>query len=277
MSQPKKRAPETGAFKSLIEGMMTDMTHEHKPDGFAKPATLAPLKNVAAMMGLVQRLKDRGAHMPGFGVVHGFSGYGKTYSAIFAQNKTGGPRIEIGDSWSKKTLVSAILKELGLRDPKGTVAELTEKVIGLLAEPDHPPLFIDEADKLVDKNMVELVREIQEGAQIPIVLIGEENLPQKLMKIERVHNRVLDWVAAQPADLEDTRKLASLFCPHLVIDDATLEAMRRASDGRARRIVTNLYRAREFAATRGLRALEAGGLVPEFFTGTPPARTRRVA
>jgi DNA transposition AAA+ family ATPase len=261
----------------MNEGQMNAVTTENRPDGFSRHATLAPLKNVAAMMGLVQRLKDRGAHMPGFGVVHGFSGYGKTYSAIFAQNKTGGARIEIGDSWTKKTLVSAILKELGTREPKGTVAELTEQVIIRLAEPEHPPLFIDEADKLVDKGMVELVREIQEGAQIPIVLIGEEMLPQKLMKIERVHNRVLDWVMAQPADLEDTRKLANLFCPSLAIDDTVLEAMRKASEGRARRIVTNLYRAREFAATRGLKVLGATGPLPDFFTGTPPARTRRVA
>lgn len=254
---------------------MNAMTPEIKTDGFQRPASLALLKNVVHMVGLVQRLNDRGAHMPGFGVVHGYSGYGKTYSAVFAQNKTGGPRIEIGDSWTKKTLVRAILKELGVREPKGTVADLTEQAIIRLAEPNHPPLFIDEADKLVDKGMIELVREIQEGAQIPIVLIGEELLPQKLMKIERVHNRVLDWVAAQPCDLEDTRKLAQMFCPQLSIDDLTLEAMRNASEGRARRIVTNLYRAREFAATRGLKALEAGGLVPEFFTGNPPARSSR--
>lgn len=245
---------------------------EDKPDGFAAPATLAPLKNVAAMMGLVQRLLDRGAHMPGFGVVHGFSGYGKTYSAIYAQNKTGGPRIEVGDSWTKKTLVGAILKELGVREPRGTVASLTEEAIMRLAEPDHPPLFIDEADKLVDKGMVELVREIQEGAQVPIVLIGEERLPEKLEAIERVHNRVLDWVAAQPADIEDTRKLARLFCPQLAIDDAVLEQVRQASGGRARRIVTNLYRAKEFAATRGLSGLEPGGPLPDFFTGRPPRR-----
>lgn len=256
---------------------MSERNMEIKTDGFQRPASLALLKNVVAMVGLVQRLNDRGAHMPGFGVVHGYSGYGKTYSAVFAQNKTGGPRIEIGDSWTKKTLVRAILKEEGVREPKGTVADLTEQVIIRLAEPNHAPLFIDEADKLVDKGMIELVREIQEGAQVPIILIGEEQLPQKLMKIERVHNRVLDWVAAQPCDLEDTRKLASLFCPNLSIDDETLEAMRRASDGRARRIVTNLYRAREFAATRGVKALASGGLLPEFYTGTPPSRSSRRA
>lgn len=251
---------------------------ESNPDSFARPATLALLKNVVSMMTLVQRLKDRGPHLPGLGVVHGFSGYGKTYAAIFAQNKTGGPRIEIGDSWTKKTLVTAILKELGVRDPKGTVASLTEQAIMRLAEPGHPPLFIDEADKLVDKGMIELVREIQEGAQLPVILIGEEMLPQKLMQIERVHNRVLDWVAAQPADIEDTRKLAALFCPGIRLDDAVLETMRQASDGRARRIVTNLYRAKEFAQTRGLKELTAEGPLPTFFTGTPPARSsRRVA
>lgn len=256
---------------------MNDRTQDSNPDGFARPSSLALLKNVVATMGLVQRLKDRGAHMPGFGVLHGYSGYGKTYSAIFAQNKTGGPRIEIGDSWTKKTLVSAILKELGVREPKGTVATLTEQAIIRLAEPGHPPLFIDEADKLVDKGMIELVREIQEGAQLPIILIGEETLPDKLMNIERVHNRVLDWVAAQPADLEDTRKLAQLFCPHLSFDDGALEAMRRAADGRARRIVTSLYRSKEFAAVNGLKVLTVNGPLPEFFTGTPPKRIRRAA
>ena len=241
-----------------------------KPDGFARPATLAPLKNIAAMMGLVQKLQDKGPHLPGFGVFHGFSGYGKTYAAIFAQNKTGGPRIEVGESWTRKTLAIAILKELGVREPRGTVAELVEEVKVRLAEPGHPPLFIDEADKLVDKGMIEIVREIQKDADVPVVLIGEEALPKKLERVERMHNRVLDWVPAQPCDLEDTRKLARLFCPKLEIDDATLEAMRAASQGRARRIVTNLYRAKEFAATRGLGSLEAGGMQPTFFTGTAP-------
>jgi len=256
---------------------MNMIVSNDKPDAFTRPATLAPLKNVAAMMGLIERLRSRGAHMPGFGVVHGPSGYGKTYAAIFGQNKTRGPRIEIGDSWTKKTMVCAILKELGVREPHGTVATLTEQVIIRLAEPEHPPLFVDEADKLVDKGMVELMREIQEGAQIPVILIGEELLPQKLAKIERVHNRVLDWVPAQPVDIEDVRKLAHLFCPGITIEDAVLDEMRRVSDGRARRVVTNLFRVREFAMSRGLTELKAGGLLPELYTGTPPMRSRRVA
>ncbi len=245
--------------------------------GFERPSSLAPLKNVASMMALVERLRSRGAHMPGFGVVYGFSGYGKTYSAIYAQNDTLGPRVEVGDSWTKKTLMRAILKELGEREPKGTVADLAERIIMRLAAPDHPPLFVDEADRLVDKGMIELVREIQEASAVPVILIGEEKLPQKLMQVERVHNRVLEWVAAQPCDIEDTRKLATTFVPQLALSDALLEAMRHATEGRARRIVVNLDRIAEFARTQGLSELDIPDFTIGFYTGTPPVRLRRAA
>ncbi|MFD2676046.1 AAA family ATPase [Camelimonas lactis] len=250
----------------------TLMQHKGLEGGFGRPGSLAPLKNVAAMMKLVNRLMDRGAHMPGFGVMHGYSGYGKTYAAIFAQNKTRGPRVEVGDSWTKKTLVRAILRELGVREPRGTVADMTEQLICRLAEPDHPPLFIDEADKLVDKGMIELVREIQEGSQVPIILIGEEMLPQKLERIERVHNRVLDWATAQPCDTDDTAKLFRLFCPGLTVSADLLERIRRVSEGRARRIVSNCSRMAEYSRLSGVTDLNIDNYAGELFTGKSPSR-----
>ncbi len=236
----------------------------------------APLRNVAAMRVLVERLAARGPHLPGFGVFHGFSGYGKTYAAIYAQNRTGGPRVEIGDSWTRRTLLRALLKELGLAEPKGTVADLAEQLIMRLAEPGHPPVFIDEADKLVDKNMVELVREIQEASQCAFILIGEETLPQKLERSERTHNRVLEFVTAEPCDLEDTRKLATALAPGIAFSGALLDRIRIESEGRARRIVTNIDRCVEWARTAGLRALDEG-YDGGFYTGRSPVRAGRRA
>jgi DNA transposition AAA+ family ATPase len=235
-------------------------------------ARFAPLKNVAAMGVLVERLRHRGPHLPGFGVFHGFSGYGKTYAAIYVQNRYGGPRIELGDSWTKKTLLRAILRELGLNEPRGTVADLAEQVIERLAAPEHPPLLIDEADKLIDKNMIELVREVQEASHCPIILIGEELLPQKLERSERTHNRVLEFVTAQPCDLDDTRKLATALTPHLTIADPVLDRIRRESEGRARRIVTNLDRLSEWAL--GIGARDIHEFTGDFYTGKSPIRRR---
>jgi DNA transposition AAA+ family ATPase len=235
-------------------------------------ASFAPLKNIGAFMGLVNRLQERNRHMPGLGVFYGFSGYGKTYSAIYAQNKTAALRVEIGDSWTKSTFLRAILRELGVHDPRGTVATMAEQVIERLAEPDHPPLIIDEADKLVDKRMIELVREIHESSQLPVILIGEEALAAKLLRHERVHNRVLEWILAMPCDEQDTRKLAAMFAPGLTLSDDLIETIRRATDGRARRIVTTMSNIVEFAAQRGLRELDMHSYTGPIVTGQPPAR-----
>lgn len=237
-----------------------------------KPNTLAPLKNVAAMLTLATRLIERAPHLPGLGVFYGFSGYGKSWAAIYLQNKRDALRIEIGDSWTRLTMMKAILRELGVHEPKGTIATLTERAIECLSQPGHPPLLIDEADKLVDKGFVEIIREIHEAAQVPIILIGEEELPGKLQRSERTHNRVLVWSAAQPCDLEDTALLAKLYLPPtLKVDIDLLDKIRHVSGGRARRICVNLENVFEWAKLHGHThvGLNYGG---SFDTGEPPKR-----
>jgi DNA transposition AAA+ family ATPase len=230
------------------------------------------IKNVAAFMAMTMRLCGRDPHLPGIGVCHGHSGYGKTYASIFAQNKTRAVRVEVGDSWTRRTLLSAILREMGMA-PKSriAIADMAEQAIAALGDDPTRPLFIDEADKLVDKGMIEIVRELHEHAGAPIVLIGEEQLPSKLLAFERVHNRVLDWFPAQPCDLDDTRELAAAFCPRVAIGDDLLDAIRAQSDGRARRIVVNLARVGELARNKGLLAVDlAAWGRTAFFTGQPP-------
>lgn len=235
----------------------------------------ALLKNVIAMMGLVQTIRDRSPDDDQFGVFYGYSGYGKTEATRFAQIKTGGPRVEIGVSWTKKDLIANILFELGVLKPKGTLSELTKQAIEILSMPDHPPLFIDEADKLVDRGMIENIRELADKSQAPIILIGEEALPDKLARVERVYGRVISWVPAQPVDLEDCRKLALRALAVGAVDDDTLELIRRSSEGRARIVVSNLNLCRQFLASRGMTTLTAKGPLPDFINGKHPPRVRR--
>ena len=230
------------------------------------------IKNVAAFMVMAQRLIDRDPHLPGLGVCHGPSGLGKSYAAIYTQNKTRAIRVEVGDSWTRRSLLLAILGELQIK-PKGriTISDMANEAIEALGEEPSRPLIVDEADKLVDKGMIEIVRELHEHSGVPIILIGEEKLPSKLLAVERVHNRVLDWLPAQPCDLDDARKLAVAFAPKLVITDDLLELIRSQSGGRARRIVVNVSRVAEHARNKGLHTIDLtkwgnGAL----FTGEPP-------
>jgi DNA transposition AAA+ family ATPase len=239
------------------------------PDA-AAPA-LAALKNVAACMALVQELRDRGPHLPGIGVLHGPSGFGKTYSTIYAQNKTRALRVEIGRSWTMRTLCQRILAEAGVQ-PRGTISDMTAQVIEFLGDDPSRPLIIDEADQLVDRRMIELVREIHEHSQAPVLLVGEETLPAKLQQSERTHNRVLNWVAAQPCDAADTQLLIKLFCQGVSVAPDLAELIRTRSEGRARRIVVNLAHVSEFARNRGITTIDVAAYTGPFYTGAPASR-----
>lgn len=229
------------------------------------------LKNVAAFNIMATRLIEREPHLPGIGVCHGPSGYGKSFASIYAQNKTGAVRVEVGDSWTRRTFLRAVLKELG-REPglRTSTSDLASQVIQVLGDDPRRPLIVDEADKLVDKGMIEIVREVHEFSQAPVILIGEEKLPGKLLSFERVHNRVLDWLAAQPCDLEDAGLLAEAFAPKVEVADDLLKLIRDQSGGRARRIVVNLNRVAEFARNKRLDKIDAGLWKGELYTGEPP-------
>lgn len=242
---------------------------EYKPKG-----TLAPLKNVASMLTLATRLIERAPHLPGLGAFYGYSGYGKSWAAIYLQNKRDALRVEVGESWTKLTLIKAVLRELGVNEPKGTVATLTEAAIERLSRPGHPPLLIDEADRLVDKGFIEIVREIHEASQVPIILIGEEELPAKLARSERTHNRVLAWMPAQPCDLEDAQLLAQLYVPGwLTIAPDLLDHLRNKSQGRARRICSNIDNVTEWAKIRNAKLVDLKSYDGPIDTGEPPKRS----
>jgi len=242
-----------------------------------KRGTFAALKNVQGFYELVLRVRDREPSLPNIGVMHGRSGDGKTYASIFAQNKTRAIRVEVGDTWTRKTLLLAILREGGLTPRKGSIPELAELAIGMLAEEPRRPLFIDEADKVVDKGYIELVRELAMSANVPVLLIGEEALPQKLAAFERVHNRVLAWFGAEPCDLDDAKKLAQLLLAPVTIADELLEKIRIQGDGRARRISTSLDGVAHWARNNGVRHVAAEGYDGPIYTGEPPrARSGRL-
>lgn len=237
-----------------------------------KPGSVAPLKNVASCLALVDALVHRPAHLPSIGVFSGFSGYGKTMAAQYCWNRTGALFIEVFDFWSRKKFCQAILSELGVARPRGTIGDMMDEIIARLGDDPARPVIIDEADKLVDKGMIELVRDINKAAQVPVLLVGEELLPQKLESHERVHNRVLDWVLAQPCDLDDTRALAAFLYPKLSISDALLDAIREQTQGKARRIATTLNAAAAFAANTGLQGLDVKNYAGRIFTGETPKR-----
>lgn len=235
---------------------------------------IAPLANLALADRAISRALERAEHLPGMVEFHGPSGWGKSIAAAYVGNRHRAYYVQAKSVWTKKAFLLAILKEMGIK-AAGTLSEMLDQVAEQLAA-SRRPLIIDEMDHIVDKNAVELVRDIYESSFGAILLIGEEGLPHKLKKFERFHGRILDWVAAAPVSLDDSRELAKLYCPHVQVADDLLDMLVDMAHGSVRRVCVNLERIQEEALSDGRDAIDkAAWGSRELYRGEAP-KARRV-
>ena len=224
----------------------------------------APLKNVANFSTMIETVVERAPYLPGLACFYGHSGLGKSRSAVFGATRFRATYVECGQFTTAKSLLESILKELGVGSPKGTVPNLIDQAIYILSADPRRPLIIDEAHHIAAKRFVDLARELHDKSTAPVILIGEETLPQQLQRYERVHNRMLCWTQALPCDRDDFFALAKATNPTLRISEDLAQKILKETKGNTRRILTNLAQAAQTAARGNLDVVTVeamGGLV----------------
>mgnify|MGYP001765253812 CR=1 FL=1 len=237
---------------------------------------IAPLRNVQRFHELVTRLQERHHHLPGWGAFSGPSGRGKTTAAVHTTLKSSAIYVECGSTWTASTLVDALMAELNMAPIRAGVAKKVQAIIGLLSD-DPLPMIFDEADHLVKKSLIDVIREISDKSGSPVVLIGETHLPQKLMAFERAHNRVLEWMEAEDCTLADAKALARLYARDIEIADDLLQRIVTVTEGTTRRIVINIDRMVEMAKRLGRTKVALADFMDEIDRGLPPRRKAGMA
>ena len=211
----------------------------------------APLRNLNILDDMVVKVRDRELHLPGIITFTGPSGWGKSTAAAYIASKHQAYYVEVRSTWTRKAFLGALLHQMGLH-PKQTVYEMMDQASRELADSQRP-VIADEFDNAIDRNLVELVRDLYEQSRTPIIVIGEELLPQKLQKWERFHGRVMDWAQAEPANAEDAQALNRHYTPDITVKKDLLDRLVSEARGSVRRIVTNLDRIAQFARAEGLK------------------------
>ena len=231
---------------------------------------IAPLANVVRLQTLAVRLQNRAHGLPGIGCYFSPAGYGKSTAGIFVTNNLGACHIQALPFGGTKGLLTMIVTELGER-PARSVSDLFLQAVSKLQK-NNRILIIDEADQILPDRTIAMLRLLHDPTEVPLILMGEELLPQKLKQWERVHSRILSWVAAEPATIEDVGFLAPIYAPNLTIDPELRAAILQASRGSIRNASTNLAYVSEFAASKGLKRLSlAEWGQKRFHTGEAPA------
>jgi DNA transposition AAA+ family ATPase len=224
-----------------------------KKTAAAAATNVTGLANVALALKLCHDLVNRPQNLPGLGVMSGFSGLGKSMAMSVVANKHRAAHVAVKSFDTKKSLLQAIAHELGIQ-PGGriTIPDLVTEIADELVRSERP-LILDDAHHLVNRNSIELVKDIYETSFAPILLVAEERFPKQLRKWEQVHNRVLYWVQAELCSISDAHKLAKLYAPGNSFADDWLGKCLDQVQHITRRVCTNIENARKVAAEEGHR------------------------
>jgi len=231
---------------------------------------IVPLTNVALLAGAIKRAQARPIGLPGVVAMYGPSGYGKSAAAAFAANSYRAYYLECRDAWSKKAFLQAILREMSVY-PARTMSEMVDQVAVQLST-SMRPLIIDDVQYLLDKAVANVLTDIYNASQGTIILIGEERVPSSLARLERLHNRVLEWVPAQPASLEDLQQLAKSTYPEMSFSDDILDAMNTAVRGCIRRAAVNLHKVQSEMSAKMKTSVSLADWKRGFDSGDAPVR-----
>ncbi len=150
--------------------------------------TIVPTRNVRAFTTLATDLLDNPNLTASIGLVKGTAGLGKTAAAKhFCRERPEAAYILYIDGYSYNMMASSIARTL-----TGIKAGSLSRNIELIKEAtsmERRLVIIDEADKMPSK-IIELLRAINEECELPILLVGEESLYNKMAEKARRYSRL---------------------------------------------------------------------------------------
>lgn len=183
---------------------------------------LAIMKNVVRLRTAYESLAQRDHGVPGMGLVHGFTGAGKTTAIAWLVNQSQGIYVRAASTWTPASMLGDIMAELGLAPIHRNSAAM--KVVAERISDQARPLFVDESDYLFSNGkMLDSLRDIHDVSGSPVILVGMEGIEARLASRKQLARRISQWVEFLPADIADARVLAQAVCEIDLKDDLLAE------------------------------------------------------
>ncbi|MEW6378626.1 MAG: AAA family ATPase [bacterium] len=212
-------------------------------------------ENVRRLQEAVAALEKRDTGVPGLGLVYGGAGYGKTKSIQWHVCQTNSIYLRAKATWTTSWMLEAIGKELNIL----SLPRIKDKFLDLQNAVTQVKctVFIDEADYLVrDRKLLDTLRDLHDETDIPIVLVGMDEIQKKLMRHHQFWSRVSQQVVYQPLSAKEITMLGLELCD-LQIDERTAEQLFSNTMGNFRDIIVALSHLERMARANSTAAVSS--------------------
>lgn len=198
--------------------------------------------NVKRFLAATGMVEERGAPEAGFMSVEGVPGVGKTRTASWFAVQQDAVWVRLKRAGTPHWFLTDVVRELG-EVPAHTSEKLFgQAVVALATQPR--PLVIDEAQWGFERGVavIETVRDLMDIVEMPVVLVGRENISTDLKRHKQLWTRVSAVARFAPLTLEDVAKCCDELA-EVPITEALAQRIADESDGLVRLVVTAIKNA----------------------------------
>lgn len=211
-------------------------------------------KNVQRYMAGIEAVRTPIRGRIGMMLAFGPPGTGKTEAGMWYAAQNDVPYIRAKDITSRRGLLSNIVAELG-EAPAFRSDSLFDQIVEQLLERPRTVL-IDEVDYLVRGGMIEILRDVNDITNVPIVMMGMEHADKKIKRFRHLFDRISAVVHFELFSEAEIGALAGQIC-ETSMTPAAISFVHRQSQGKLRLITTWMARAEQVARLNNLDRIDA--------------------
>ena len=168
--------------------------------------TFIKTKNVKRFVALMDELQKLPLNIPKLALVYGDHGLGKTNTIIWWATRNDAVYVRANNEMTQGALLREILEELGER-PFYISQENFNLIVKILKQQSRI-IIVDEVDYLIgSKNVIEILRDIQDLTGCPIVLSGMGAMDKKIARFKHFEDRLFKKLKFEQFNSSDIKEI----------------------------------------------------------------------
>ena len=176
-------------------------------------------KNVKQFVSLMDELQKLPPNIPKLALVYGEHGLGKTNAIIWWATRNNAIYVRANNEMTQGGLLREIVEELGER-PFFLMQDNFNLIVKALKQ--NPTIIIvDEVDYLIgNKNVIEILRDIQDITSTPVVLCGMGVVDKKIARFKHFQDRIYKTLKFEKFNSDDIKEILTELTDLKFKDDA---------------------------------------------------------
>ena len=175
-------------------------------------------KNVKQFVSLMDELQKLPHNIPKMALVYGEHGLGKSQTIQWWADKNDSVYVRATQGMTSRWLLSEIAEELG--EEAFYHSQETFALIENNLKQNNKVIIVDEVDYLIDKSIIETLRDLHDKTGCPVVLVGMGAVDKKLARYPHLMDRIYKKLKFEKFNSDDIKEILTELTDLKFKDDA---------------------------------------------------------